>query len=404
MLQASVQLYRNAYSGLSKSIWWLALVMFVNRSGTMVIPFLTVYLVEKGYTLAQAGFVMGTFGLGAILGGFIGGKLTDKYGFFFVQFASLLFNGIMFFVLGQMHSLWQIATCVFLLSSLGEAFRPANAAAIVAYSNDHNRTRCYSLNRLAINLGWSIGPAIGGILASISYSWLFVADGSTCIVAAFLLYIFLGPQKKQNKVVKHKEVITHNSAYHDKYFLTGMFLMFLISLCFFQMFSVIPVFYKQEMLLSKATIGLMLALNGLLIALIEMVLVYKLENRRNHIHYVIAGAALMGASFLCLVIPGYIWVALLSILIITFDEMFLFPFMNSFWVSRSNQHNRGEYAAVYAMSFSLAQVIAPTAASQVALHFGFSTLFTADFLLCGLAAFGFYLLEKNQLNYEPVQS
>ncbi|MER3464179.1 MAG: hypothetical protein C4329_06950 [Chitinophagaceae bacterium] len=152
MLQASVQLYRNAYSGLSKSIWWLALVMFVNRSGTMVIPFLTVYLVEKGYTLAQAGFVMGTFGLGAILGGFIGGKLTDKYGFFFVQFASLLFNGIMFFVLGQMHSLWQIATCVFLLSSLGEAFRPANAAAIVAYSNDHNRTRCYSLNRLAINL------------------------------------------------------------------------------------------------------------------------------------------------------------------------------------------------------------------------------------------------------------
>src|SRR5438045_8342815 len=105
MLQASIQLYRNAYSGLSRSIWWLALVMFVKRSGTMVIPFLTVYVVEKGYTLTQAGLVMGTFGIGARLGGFVGGTLTDRYGFFYVQLVSLLFYGIMFVVLGQMNHL-----------------------------------------------------------------------------------------------------------------------------------------------------------------------------------------------------------------------------------------------------------------------------------------------------------
>ena len=67
MLQASLQLYRNAYSGLSRPIWWLSLVIFINRSGTMVIPFLTVYLMDKGYTLSQAGFVMAAFGTGAIL-------------------------------------------------------------------------------------------------------------------------------------------------------------------------------------------------------------------------------------------------------------------------------------------------------------------------------------------------
>src|SRR5687768_16099706 len=144
MLQASVQLYRNAFSGISKPVWLLSLVMLVNRSGTMVIPFLTVYLTGRGYTLTQAGLVMAAFGVGSIFGSFLGGKLTDRFGFFWVQVVSLLLNGVLFIVLAYMHTLLQISICIFTLSSLGEAFRPANAAAIAFYSNDSNRTRCYS--------------------------------------------------------------------------------------------------------------------------------------------------------------------------------------------------------------------------------------------------------------------
>jgi MFS family permease len=124
---------------------------------------------------------MAMFGVGAILGGFIGGKLSDKIGFYPVQFWSLFLNGIMFIVLGQLHELWQIAVCIFILSTVGESFRPANASAIAFYSNENNRTRSYSLSRLAINLGFSIGPAVGGFLSSISYQWLFsVMFASTC--------------------------------------------------------------------------------------------------------------------------------------------------------------------------------------------------------------------------------
>src|SRR5689334_3231959 len=184
MLQASVRLYKNAYSGIPKEVWWLGLVLLVNRSGTMVIPFLTVYLTGRGFSLGEAGFVMGVFGCGAILGGYLGGWLSDKFGFFRVQVTSLLLNGILFITLGFMQELWQFALCIFLLSSLGDAFRPANAAAIAAYSSEENRTRCYSLNRLATNLGWAIGPAVGGILASYNYHLLFWTDGITCIAAA----------------------------------------------------------------------------------------------------------------------------------------------------------------------------------------------------------------------------
>ena len=88
-----------------------------------------------------------------------------------------------------MQTLLQITLCIFILSSLGEAFRPANSAAIAAYSNPSNRTRSYSLNRLAINLGWGIGPAVGGILANKSFMLLFWADGLTCILASLVLYL-----------------------------------------------------------------------------------------------------------------------------------------------------------------------------------------------------------------------
>jgi predicted MFS family arabinose efflux permease len=345
--------------------------------------------------LEEAGLVMGTFGIGAILGSFIGGKLTDKFGFHYVQVFSLLLNGILFFVLGAMHTLWHIALCVFVLSSLGEAFRPANATAIAAYSTDSNRTRCYSLNRLAVNLGWAIGPAIGGILASIDYSWLFWADGSTCIAAAIFLYVALAPDKTKAYELHPADIVQKtNSAYSDKVFLKTMAFIFLVSLCFFQLFSIVPVFYRDDLHLGKATIGFVLALNGIIIVLVEMILVYKLENKRSPMHYMVTGALLMGLSFLLLNLPGIFLTVLLSIIVITFGEMFLFPFVNNFWVSRSTHPNRGQYAAAYNITFALAQVLAPTLAAQVAVLLGFHALWIINFLLCSIAAGGFFYLRK----------
>lgn len=396
MLQASVQLYKNAYTGIPRPAWWLALVMFVNRSGTMVIPFLTVYLTYEGYTLREAGYVMGAFGLGSIVGGYLGGRLTDRFGSFYIQFFSLFINGIFFILLGRMHTLWQYAGCIFLLSSLGEAFRPANAAAIAAYSNDDNRIRCYSLNRLAINLGWSIGPAVGGVLASINYSYLFWADGITCMAASLLLFAGLSPSHTPDKKKTKKETVAGSlSAYRDKPFLQGMFYLFLIGLSFFQLFSVIPAYYKTELHLNEATIGWILAMNGLLIAAIEMVLVYKLENRRSSLLYITTGSLLMGFSFLSLGFGKTTTMAVVSMIIVTFGEMFLFPFMNNFWVKRSSESNRGQYAALYTMSFAAATVLAPTLATQLAAWLGFSSLWVVDFILCTFAALGFYFLKKN---------
>lgn len=392
MIKSSIAIYRKAYLGLSPATWWLALVIFVNRAGTMVMPFMTVYLREqKHYSIAQAGWEIALFGTGAILGNLLGGKLTDKIGFSQVQFWSLLINGLLFIVLGRMQTFWQIGACMFIIGVVGEAFRPANATAIAFYSHPENRTRSYSLNRLAVNLGFSIGPAIGGL---ISFQYLFWVDGVTCILASIFLRIALPPVKVEKK--ENQKTQTGISVWRDKVYLRFSFFVFLSGLCFLQVFSMLPIFYKEHFYLSKPVIGILLGLNGFIIVLAEMVLVFKLEGKRSPVNYISFGAFLMGMSYfiLNLPLPG-LTLAVCAMLVITVGEMLMFPFINTFWISRSSEHNRGQYASLYSMAFACANIVAPTFGSQVAQHFNYHILWYSIFVLSAVASIGFRSFNKH---------
>src|ERR1700730_1902235 len=259
MVSPLFNLYRNAFSGLSRQTWLLAATLLVNRSGTMVVPFLTLYLIGfHHYSIAHAGFVMGLFGAGAIAGGFIGGKLTDKYGFYPIQLITLTGGGILFIFRGQMKTDVSICILSFLLSLVNEAFRPANATAVAHYSTPENRTRSYSLNRLAINLGWAVGAGLGGLLASIDYSLLFWVDGITNICAAALLWKFMIPPTFGQTHNKTEQKIVSSSAYQDKFYLLFILFTTLFAICFFQMFTNLPVFLKQDLHFSERFIGFLM--------------------------------------------------------------------------------------------------------------------------------------------------
>ena len=136
----------------------------------MVIPFMLPYMIDGlHFDAGVAGLIMAVFGIGAVMGAYIGGQLSDKLGFYPVQFISLILNGLIFVAMGFMKTPASLGITVFFLSFAGEAFRPANSAAIAHYSSPENRTRSYAIHRLAVNLGWGIGPALGGLLADINY-------------------------------------------------------------------------------------------------------------------------------------------------------------------------------------------------------------------------------------------
>ncbi len=397
MLSATINLYRNAYAGVNRRMWLLAVVMLINRSGTMVLPFMTLYCRHIGYSTRQAGYVVAIYGIGSLIGAFIGGKISDRFGFYYTQFFSLFLGGVLFITLGQMNSYLSICICTFFLSMVNESFRPANATAIAHYSTAQNRTQAFSMVRLAINLGWGVGGALGGFLASVNYHLLFWVDGLTNITAAFLLLwllpkVSVAQQKNLSKIKQVKEKV--KPAYADKTFLYFIGLQILFAICFFQLFTTIPLFFKEGLHINEFWIGVLMAMNGIIIALFEMVIVFKLEGRRPYLRLMTYGVCIMAVSFFVLNIPfihGFI-IAACSTVLITIAEMVAMPFMNSYYISRSTEGNRGQYAAYYTMAWSAAQIIGSTSGTQIAYATGFNNLWWIIGGICLLTAFGYQKL------------
>jgi predicted MFS family arabinose efflux permease len=392
-----LSLYKKAFSGLSTSTWWLSVILLINRSGNMVTPFLTIYLTQRLHlSISQAGLVLAIWGAGSVLGALLGGRLSDRIGFYPVQFWSLLLNGMMFIVLGQMRTMLQVSICVFILALVGDAFRPANATAIAYYSKPENRTRSYSLHRLAVNLGFSIGPALGGMLAAISYSFLFWADGLTCILAALIMRLVLPPAKTVKPAAAGSApAVKGPPAYKDGGYLFFVVLVCMYAMFFFQLSALVSVYFKTVIKMPELYIGMTIGLNGLLIALLEMVFVYKLEGKRAPLDFIWRGVLINGLAYLSFnLLPPTVAVAVLFILLFTLSEMLSVPFMNAFWTSRSGEHNRGQYAALYTIAFSVAQIISPTMSTYIVQHLGFADWW---YTVAGgslVTAAGFWYLHK----------
>ncbi len=399
MLTRTVNLYKNAYSGLTPRIWLLSIVMFINRCGTMVLAFMTLYCNHLGYSVEEGGLVVAIYGVGSVFGALIGGKISDKFGFYYTQFGALLCGGIMFIMLGQMTTYLSICICTFILSMMNESFRPANASAIAHYSSAQNRTQSFSLARLAVNLGWGVGSAIGGLLASVNYHLLFWVDGSTNLVSALTLLLIM---PKVTREQQHKPSNTHladekeRSPYRDKRFLSFLGFKLFFASCFFQIFTTVPLFFKEGLHLSEFNIGVIMASNGIIIALFEMVIVFKLEGKRPYLTLMSYGAFLMALSFLVLNIPfaNSLFIAVTATFVITVAEMISMPFMNSFYIARSTERTRGQYAGMYTMAWSASQVIGSLAGALFASKFGFLYLWFVVSGLCMVAAFGYYWMQR----------
>lgn len=398
MIQRIFTFYKDSFGGLSRPVWLLSLVTLINRAGAMVIPFMTIYLTsELGFTMAQSGYVMACFGLGSVVGSYFGGQLTDRIGYHSTMIGSLFLGGWMFIALMWMKTFFAVCLTIFVLSLIVDSFRPAIFAAVAVFSKKENRTRSVSLIRLAINLGFSIGPAIGGFLAATAgYNWLFILDGVTCMVAAGVIILRLPAH--QEEVLTEEEIenpAAPISILNDKIYLVFIFLNLIVGIIFMQFFFTIPVFFKEELLLSEFVIGTILALNGLILALTEMPFVFFLENKKPPMYYIAIGAFLIGMTyFVFLPFSGGVLIAIISVLFFTVGEMFKIPFANAFALNRATPQNRGTYMGYYVMTFSVACVVAPILGLQTVEHFGYGILWWMLGIAGVVATFGYLKLQR----------
>jgi len=377
MLKRIFRNYHDSFKGFSKEVWWLALITFINRAGTMVIPFLSLYLTDNlSLTLAQVGWVMTCFGIGSLIGSWLGGKLTDKIGFYKVMFWSLLLTGFLFISLQYITTFFGFAVGIFLTMLVADTFRPAMFVSLKAYSKPENQTRSLTLIRLAINLGFSFGPFLGGIIiATLSYSGLFWVDGLTCLAAIILMRFVLKPKqfsvKKSSEDTGIEEVII--SLYKDKPYWIFLGAVFLMGFVFLQLFTTMPLYYRDIHKLTEVEIGSIMAMNGFLIFLFEMPLIHYIEKKLiDRLKIISWSLVLFSLSYLVLNITSWVGILIIGMLLITLGEMLAFPFTNNFAMNRASKGKEGRYLALYTMAFSLAHIFSAKTGMEVIDRFGFA--------------------------------
>ena len=400
MIKTAFYRYINNYRGFSREIWILTFVTFINRAGTMVLPFLSKYLKEDlGFSYSQVGWIMVFFGLGSMAGSWLGGKLSDKIGFYSIMIFSLLVSGIILLFLQYIITFEGLCIGMFVLMVVADMFRPAMFVSLNTYATPENRTKSLTLVRLAINLGFAAGPALGGlIIMGIGYSGLFWVDGATCILAILIFWILV---KEKKKTTEHKILIKgidRESVFKDKPFWIFLAMCLITGILFFQIFTTIPLYHKEQFDLSEFQTGLLLTMNGILVFFLEMPIVSYVERKKiSKVKIVTFGCLAMAISLSLLLVNFWVGILIVMMVFMTFGEMFAFPFSNSFAISRAPKGHEGRYMAIFTMSFSLAHILSAKVGMEIIDNFGYQTNWAfMGFLGFVGTALGFYVFKLVQ--------
>ena len=363
-MQSLVRRYRRSFEGLPRSTWILSLVMLINRSGAMVMAFLSIYFShELGWGERFAGNAIAVYGVGAVVGAYLGGRLSRDFGAFRVQQASLIGSAVGFVVLSQMSSKPTVLTTLFLVSVASEALRPANVISISESVPPGLQRRAFALNRLAINLGFTLGPAMGGLLAQHSYALLFIGDAATCLAAAALLTGMHHAEKRRSQASEDSMFANDESDAKAALASAGQFacfvgVSFVVFVVFFQLLSTYPIFLRNQYAMPEWQIGLLFSINTLIIVAMEMVLIESLR-RYQDLRIIAVGAFLICEGFAILSFGESYRFAIAAVLVWTLGEMTAMPTMLAYVARTSPVSDRSKRIGIYSTTVALGFVFAP---------------------------------------------
>jgi predicted MFS family arabinose efflux permease len=377
-------------AGLPRGVWVLALAILINKAGSMVLAFLVLYLTRSlGFSVRAAANVLFLYGAGALIAAPVSGVLSDRWGPIRIMRGSLLLSGALLLVYPIAKSVSLVVLFTLALSILAESFRPASLTIFGDLVPPAQRKAGFALNRLAINLGMSVGPAVGGFLASISFPYLFFVNGATALAAGVILVAARFPKHRHGADSGTIEaavapLVRLPRAHQDSkliFFLAGVLP---VGMILFQIIGGMPVFLVRDLHVSEAGYGLLFTLNCVLIVFLEVPLNTSTAHW-PHRRTLALGALLFGVGFGALAFAWSFLTAAVTVVIWTFGEMFFFPSMAAYLTDIAPVRRRGEYMGLSQMVMGLAFMTGPWAGMLVLDRFGAKTLWLVTFLL-GLGA------------------
>ncbi|MEY2227531.1 MULTISPECIES: MDR family MFS transporter [Streptomyces] len=390
---------RESVSGLPRAFWWLWTSTLVNRLGAFVATFMALYLtLDRGYSASFAGLVVALHGLGGVISSLVAGVMTDRLGRRPTLLAAQASTAFSVALLGFMEHPAAIAAVALLVGMTSNASRPAVAAMMADIVRPEDRVRAFALNYWAINLGFAVSATAAGLIAEYSYLAGFLGEAALTLACAVLVFVKLPESRPEGaptgagKGTGEEPAIGLGTVLRDGRFMSVVGLSFLISLIFTQGSVGLPVAMGAAGF-SPGDYGLVVAVNGLLIVLLQIPVTAFIEHRDPQKLLVIS-ALLAGYGFALTAFAGPVWAYALTVCVWTLAEIVNSPTQMGLVVRLSPVHGRGRYQGVYNLSWAVAALVAPLMAGFVIDRYGADLLWAATGVLGTVAAAGYWLLMR----------
>ncbi|MBL8815440.1 MAG: MFS transporter [Planctomyces sp.] len=393
---ASSSIFRN-YLQLPAALHILCAGTFLNKAGSFVIVFMTLYVTE--HLKLDATFAtrcIGAFGVGSILSALIGGQLADRFGRRSTMIFALWGGAVMLALISVVNDGLTFMLCVFVFAVIAEMYRPASAAMIGDLVPPSQRAFAFGLMYIAINLGFAVAPPVGGLLADHSFQLLFWGDAVTTAFYGFVILLFIRethPGFAQTNSSSHSpDHTTHADIplraavriiLKDRTFMAWCLGNLLTSLVFMQAFSTLPL-YMRELGYSKGDYGRMICINGILIVLLQVPMTHFLS-RFNRVSLILAGELLLGIGFGLTAFATTTWHFLGTIVIWTLGEIIQAPFKQAIVADMAPRELRARYQGVFTMSHSVAMAVGPPVGGEILSRFGAASVWITTFFVILMA-------------------
>jgi MFS family permease len=359
-----------------RSAWVLFAGTFVNRLGTFVLPFITLYLTTNGFSAPQAGLAIGAYGLGGLIAQIAGGLLADRIGRRNAIALSMFSTGALTLALWRAETLALIVPLMFAIGAMGELHRPAAGALIADLLPSQERVTAFTLFRLAINVGWACGLALGGFLAERSFDLVFIGDAATSIAFGA---ISLGALPHGTRTKRREEAdlpTARASILADRGFLLFLAAVLITGAVYSQNVSTMPL-HIRDAGFSPSTYGLLQSLNGVIVVFFELPVIAWTQ-RHDRLRVVAFGELLIGLAFATLLFADTIPLLVAMVVLWTLGEMIESPVASAVVADRAPTYARGRYQSAFGSMFGIAWIVGPLLGTLA-----YSVNRTALWIACG---------------------